>query len=156
MTGGDCGRPGFNVYLVDTDVISMVSPSRLVPSALLTWMDTNSASLFLSAVTVAEIASGIANARRSGARRKNAELQAWLEAVLHLYWDRVLAFDVAAARIAGAMSDRARSHGHAPGLADIIIASTAKRYDLTVLSRNVRHFEPLGVAVVDPFRKLPP
>jgi len=59
------------------------------------------------------------------------------------------------ARIAAAMSDRARSLGHAPGLADIIVASTAEQHGLMILSRNIRHFKPLGVAVVDPFLNLP-
>lgn len=119
-------------------------------------MDSHSASLFLSAVTVAEIEDGIAESRREGARRKSADLAAWLETVLHLYGDRVLAFDVATARIAGAISDRARGLGQAPGFADIIIAATAKHHGLTILSRNVRHLVPLGVVVVDPFSRLPP
>jgi predicted nucleic acid-binding protein len=119
-------------------------------------MDRNSASLFLSAVTVAEIEDGIAKSRREGATRKSADLTAWLETVLHLYGDRVLAFDTPTARIAGAIADRARGRGHAPGLADVIVAATAQRHQLTILSRNVRHIEPLGVAVIDPFKKLPP
>ncbi len=105
----------------------------------------------MSAVTVAEIQDGIARLGRDGAKRKSADLTAWLDTVLHLYGDRILAFDAATARIAGAMSDRARGVGHAPGLADIIIAATAQHRGLTVLSRNLRHLEPLGVAVVDPF-----
>jgi len=68
----------------------------------------------------------------------------------------VLAFDASTARIAGAMSDRARGQGHAPGLADIIVAATARRHGLTILSRNLRHIEQLGVAVIDPFVNLPP
>jgi len=119
-------------------------------------MDAHSASLFLSAVTVAEIEDGIAKSRREGATRKSADLTAWLETVLHLYGDRILAFDARTARIAGAMSDRARGKGHVPGLADIIVAATAQRHGLTILSRNLRHIEPLGVAVIDPFVKLPP
>jgi predicted nucleic acid-binding protein len=119
-------------------------------------MDRHSASLFLSVVTVAEIEEGIAKSRREGATRESADPMAWLEMVLHLYGDRVLAFDAPTARIAGAMSDRARGRGHAPGLADIIVAATAQRHALTVLSRNLRHMEPLGVAVIDPFAKLPP
>jgi predicted nucleic acid-binding protein len=119
-------------------------------------MDTYSASLFLSAVTVAEIEDGIAKSRREGATRKSADLSAWLETVLHLYGDRVLAFDVATARIAGAISDRARGAGQTPGFADIIIAATAQHHGLTMLSRNLRHFETLGVAVIDPFTRLPP
>jgi toxin FitB len=144
------------VYLVDTNVISAAAPSRPAPPALVEWMDAHSAALFISAVTVAEIEDGIAKLRRERAVRKSADLTAWLETVLHLYGDRILAFDAATARIAGAMSDRARGLGHAPGLADIIIAATAQHRGLTILSRNLRHLEPLGVAVVDPFVKLPP
>jgi toxin FitB len=145
------------VYLVDTNVISAAAPSRPMPPALVAWMDLHSAALFLSAVTVAEIEDGIAKLRREGAKRKSANLTAaWLETVLHLYGDRVLAFDAPTARIAGALSDRARGLGHAPGLADIIVAATARQHGLTILSRNLRHLDPLGVAAIDPFAKLPP
>ena len=144
------------MYLVDTNVISAAAPSRPVLPALIEWMDAQSAHLFLSAVTVAEIEDGIAKSQREGARRKSADLTAWLETVLHLYGERVLAFDTPAARIAGAMVDRARGQGHSPGFADIIIAATAQYYGLTILSRNLRHLEPLGVTVIDPFAKLPP
>jgi predicted nucleic acid-binding protein len=144
------------VYLVDTNVISAAAPSRPVPPALVEWMDMHSASLFLSVVTVAKIEDGIAKSRREGATRKGSDLAAWLETVLHLYGDRVLAFDASTARIAGAMTDRARSQGQAPGFADIIIAATAQHHGLTVLSRNLKHLEPLGVVVIDPFSRLPP
>ena len=143
------------MYLVDTNVISAAAPSRPAPFELVEWMDANSASLFLSAVTVAEIEDGIAKSRRERATRKSADLMAWLETLLHLYSDRILAFDLATARIAGAISDRARGLGHAPGFADIIIAASAQYHGLTILSRNLRHLEPLGVAVVDPFAGLP-
>ena len=143
------------MYLVDTNVISAAAPSPPVSATFVEWIDTHSASLFLSAVTVAEIEDGIAKLRREGATRKSADLTAWLNGVLHLYSDRVLAFDATIARIAGAISDRARGLGHAPGLADIIVAATAQHHGLTILSRNLRHLEPLGVAVLDPFVKLP-
>jgi toxin FitB len=144
------------MYLVDTNVISAAAPSRPVSPALTEWMDAHSASLFLSVVTVAEIEDGIAKSRREGATRKSTDLPAWLETVLHLYGDRILAFDVATARIAGAISDRSRGLGQTPGFADIIIAATAQHHGLTILSRNLRHFEPFGVAVLDPFARLPP
>ena len=70
--------------------------------------------------------------------------------------DCVLPFDIGAARIAGALTDRARAAGHAPGFADIAIAATAVNRDPTVLTRNLRHFEPLAVPARDPFRGLPP
>jgi predicted nucleic acid-binding protein len=119
-------------------------------------MDGHSASLYLSVVSVAEIEDGIAKARREKARRKAADLAAWLEVLLHLYASRILAFDLPAARIAGALSDMARSQGTAPGFGDLAIAATARRHGLTILTRNTRHFTPLGVPAVNPFEELPP
>lgn len=103
-----------------------------------------------------EIEDGIAKSRREGAVRKRADLSAWLETVLHLYGDRILAFDTRTARLAGSLADRARGQGQAPGFADIIIVATAQNHGLTILSRNLRHLEPLGVAAIDPFAELPP
>lgn len=143
-------------YLVDTNVISATSPTApVIRSELAEWMDIHSASLFLSAVTIAEIADGIAKAKREGAKRKAPQLSAWLRTVLHLYGDRVLAFDSATAEIAGAFSDLACARGHSPGFADIAIAATAYHHDLMILSRNKRHFASMDVAVIDPFRELP-
>ena len=143
------------MYLVDTNIISAGAPSRVAPPEIVAWMDVHAALLFLSAITVAEIEDGIARLRREGATRKSDNLGAWLEALLHLYTDRILAFDTSTARIAGALSDRARGQRHAPGLADIIIAATARHHGLTILSRNLRHFAPLDVPVLDPFAALP-
>jgi|SRR5271166_903962 len=84
------------MYLVDTNVISAGAPTKAVALVELTkWMDEHSTQLYLSVVTVAKIEDGIAKARRERARRKAADLMAWLDTVLHLYGDRVLAFDVA-------------------------------------------------------------
>lgn len=144
------------MYLVDTNVVSAAAPGRAHRSpALVHWMDRNAESLFLSVVSVTEIARGIASQRRTGAHARAARLQDWLELVVHLYGDQVLPFDVAAARVAGQLGDRAQASGAPRGFADIAIAATAASRGLTVLTRNVRHFEPLGVAVVDPFAKLP-
>jgi toxin FitB len=143
------------LYLVDTNVISARAPARVTPAEMAAWMDANSAKLFLSVATIAEIEDGIAKARREGATRKSRDLSAWLETLLHLYAARILPFDLATARVAGALSDDARGQGQAPGFADIIIAATAQRHGLTILTRNLRHFEPLGVTVHNPFARLP-
>jgi predicted nucleic acid-binding protein len=143
-------------YLVDTNVISIAVPTAAVtPVEFLRWMDSRSNDLFLSAISVAEIADGIAKVERQGAKRKAADLSAWLRTLLHLYGDRVLAFDGATARIAGALSDLARSRGRLPGLADVIIAATARQHNLIILSRNERHFTPMDAALIDPFQQLP-
>ena len=83
------------LYLVDTDVISAGAPAkRRASAAIILWMDRHSDRLFLSVITIAEIAEDIAKAHREGARRKATALAGWLEAVLHLYSSRVLPFDV--------------------------------------------------------------
>jgi predicted nucleic acid-binding protein len=144
------------VYLVDTNVISASAPTKIkqLPD-LAGWMDRNSAALYLSVITIAEVEDGIAKAQRKNAHRKADRLAAWLEALLHLYLDRVLPLDVAAARILGRLSDRARGHGQSPGFADLAIAATAAHYDFTILTRNVRHFAGQGLRVHDPFVALP-
>lgn len=53
------------------------------------------------------------------------------------------------------LSGGAPTQGQAPGLADLAIAATALSNGLTVLTRNLRHFSPLGVAAFDPYEKLP-
>ena len=51
--------------------------------------------------------------------------------------------------------DRVRATGRAPGFADMAIAATAASRSLTVLTRNLRHFAPLGAPAIDPFDTLP-
>jgi toxin FitB len=144
------------VYLVDTDIVSVGAPSKTAsPQALVAWMDHNSADLYMSTVSIAEIEAGVARLRRQGAKRRAGALNAWLDTLLHLYAERILPFEVRAARIAGALADRAQSLGQAPGLADVVIAATAKLRGLTILTRNTRHFAPLGVPFLDPFVRLP-
>ena len=144
------------MYLVDTNVVSAGAPGRADRSAaLVQWMDGHAEELFASVITVTEIVHGIARQRRRGSPVRAARLQEWLDVVLHLYGGRVLPFDVPAAQLAGQLGDRAQALGSAPGFADIAIAATAASRGFTVLTRNLRHFEPLGVAAVDPFLELP-
>jgi toxin FitB len=142
------------VYLVDTNVISATAPAK-AGHDLTQWMDLNSDRLYISTITVAEIEDGIAKLRRERATRRAKALTAWLETLLHLYAERVLAFDIATARIAGAFSDLARSKGRPAGFPDIAIAATAKAHGLMLLTRNVKHFTPFGLAIHDPFSSLP-
>jgi predicted nucleic acid-binding protein len=144
------------VYLVDTDVLSTRAPTKAVPQRdLRAWMERNSARLYLSVISIAEVEAGIGKSRRAGAMGKAVRLAEWLETVVHLYRDRIIPVDVAVARRAGALTDRARAGGHAPNLADLSIAATAEVYGYTVLTQNVRHFLPLGVRAIDPSTLVP-
>lgn len=145
------------MYLVDTEVLSAGAPTIAVAARdLVAWMDRNSAGLYLSVITVAEVEDGIAKSRRQGAHRKAKRLSEWLETLLHLYGARVLPICLETARRIGVLADRARGQGHEPGLANLAIAATAQLRGWTVLTRNLRHFfAPLGVPALDPFAALP-
>ena len=145
------------MYLADTNAISTGAPGqRDRHPGLVTWIESNGELLFLSVVTLTEIAAGIAKARRGGAVGKADRLQRWFGEVVRSHGSHVLAVDAATAMVAGAMADVARGQGHAPDLADILIAATAQQHGLTVLTRNIRHFGLLGVPCLDPFARLPP
>jgi predicted nucleic acid-binding protein len=143
------------MFLLDTNVISALAPSKRAAAAeLAAWLDRASPSLFLSVITATEVAAGIAKAEREGAGAKARALAEWWQAVEHFYGARVLPFDQRCAQRAGRLLDRARAHR--PGFEDIAIAATADVHGLTVLTRNLRHFTPLDVPVLDPFQGLPP
>ena len=139
-------------WLLDTDALSAFGPGKppISPSAA-AWFREHTDLLFLSTITVAEIVGGIAKLQRTGATRRAGDLHRWFDRMLSLYRERVLPFDLAAAQIAGALSDAAVAKGRHPGLADVAIGAIAKSQQLVVLTLNLRHFEPLGVETLNPF-----
>jgi toxin FitB len=142
------------MFLVDTNVISALAPSKREEiGPLVEWLDRASPRLFLSVISAAEVKSGIAKAERVGATTKARSLTQWWESIEYLYAEKLLPFDLRCAYIAGEILDAARAHQ--PGFEDIAIAATARVHELTVLTRNLRHFEPLGVRAIDPFAALP-
>ncbi len=144
--------------MLDTNVVSAFAPGRaVIPSSLAAWFEAQTDRLFLSSITIIEIEAGIAKLRRNGAVRRADDLTAWFDRLLGYYGSKVLALDDAIARVAGAMTDRACASGRDPGLADVAIAATAAVHGLLVLTRNGKHFAPLGIMHFDPFTDtLPP
>lgn len=144
------------MFLVDTNVLSAAAPTQAAAAPeLVAWMDRHSADLYLSVITVAEIEAGITKSRRQGAHRKAERLAEWLAALLHLYGARIVSVDLAVAQHLGCLIDRTREQGRKPDLADLAIAATALCHGWMVLTRNLRHFTPLGVPAHDPFLSVP-
>jgi toxin FitB len=139
-------------WLLDTDVLSAFAPGRrTIPPDAAAWFDDRTEALYLSAVTAAEIEVGIAKLYRGGAGPRAGALRLWFDRILAIYGDRVLPFDLAAARVAGPLGDAALAAGRHPGFADVAIAAIAKARELVVVTLNRRHFERLGVSIVNPF-----
>ena len=97
-------------YLLDTNVISMLSPSRAEASAgFLDWLERMDAGgrLFLSVVTIHEIEKGIALLEHKGATGKAANLKLWLAGLVATYDDKIIAVDTVAAALAGQLEAKA-------------------------------------------------
>lgn len=132
------------MYLLDTNVISELRKVR-PHGAVVAWLEgVRDGDLHLSAVTLGEIQAGAEITRERDAA-KAAEIEAWLELVAGTW--NVLAADGpvfrAWARLMHARDDRL--------IEDALIAATALVHGLTVVTRNVKDFRKLGVAVLDPF-----
>ena len=137
------------MYLVDTDVISNSRKrSRANPGVRRFFRDaaTDGIPLFLSAVTVGELCQGVETVRHRGDLAQATRLARWLATVIGDYGDAILPFDEEIAQIWGRLRVP-----HAENPLDKQIAATALIYGLTVVTRNVAHYEPTGVAVLNPF-----
>jgi predicted nucleic acid-binding protein len=134
------------MLLIDTDVLSALNKRRRSRDVEAWFNRQRDSDLFLSVVSIGEIERGISLQRRDNPDFAHA-LAAWLDQVLATYSDRILPFDLAAARRWGQLSAKLGHHG-----ADLQIAATALEHGFSVVTRNVEHFEPTGVSVVNPFR----
>ncbi len=133
------------MYLLDTNVLSALRKGD-DRSNLTGWMSAQRMSdLYVSVVSVAEVERGITRQRRRNPAFAQA-LASWMDGVLAVYGEHILPVDLAVARRWGILSG---ALGHQSE--DLIIAATALEHGLTVVTRNVRHFEPTGVPVLNPF-----
>jgi len=138
------------MLLLDSNVVSEVMAAK--PHAtVLAWLDRQPwTSLWTTAITVLEIRSGL-DTMASGRRR--AELQAAFEGLIAGPFEhRVLAFDYAAAEEAALLTEARHRSGRPRELRDTMIAGIALAQRATLATRNVRHFDDLDLAVVNPWQ----
>lgn len=135
------------MYLLDTVVFSEFFKRRPHP-AFTHWLaQREELPLFLSVVTIGEVERGTERQRDRNPAFAEA-LASWLERSLETYRDRILPATTNIARRWGRISARLGRDD-----IDLLIAATALEHGLTVVTRNVRHFTPTGVAVENPFEK---
>jgi toxin FitB len=132
------------VYLVDTNVVSELRKPRPHPRAIAWLNGVSDRDLFLSAVTVGELQAGVEITRRQD-KTKAEEIEAWVDKIAGAW--NILPMDARVFRQWARMM-----HGRSDDLIeDTMIAATARVHDLTVVTRNIRNFRPLGVPTLDPF-----
>jgi predicted nucleic acid-binding protein len=132
---------------LDTVVVSETFKRRRDPGVVDWLSSTPPEHQRISAMTIAEIEVGIERQRRRN-RTDADDIARWLESMLRGYGDRVLALDVGVARRLGRLAAQVGNKGW-----DLAIAATALEHGLTVVTRNVRDFQPTGVPVLNPFRR---
>ena len=136
------------MYLLDTNVVSELRRAGKAHPSVKMWADTlPSAGFYLSVISILELEIGILLIERRD-RKQGSILRAWMDGhVLPTFAGRILAIDTAVAQRCAAFhvpdprSDR-----------DALIAATALVHGMTVVTRNVGHFQPMGVAVINPWQ----
>ena len=137
------------MILVDTNVVS--EPLRRAPDPrVAAWLDGQALeTLYLSAVTVAELRFGV---RSLSAGRRRDRLHEDLEGqVLPMFAGRVLVFDLAASQAYAELMAAARSDGRTIPVSDGYVAATAAANGMMVATRDTAPFEAAGLKTVDPW-----
>lgn len=135
------------MFLLDTNVVSELRRPERADGHVRAWAAKTPLALYaLSVVTVQELERGTLLMERRDAKQ-GAILRRWLEdEVLTRLAPRILPIDVAIARRCAGL--------HVPDPRperDALIAATALTHGLTVVTRNAADFEPMGVALLNPW-----
>lgn len=137
------------MILLDTNVVSALMQRDPDP-AVVGWLDRQPPeSVWTSAVTVFEVRFGL-ELLATGRRRRQLE-DTFARALAEDFEGRVLPFDEAAALAAGAMAAARRRAGRTIEIRDVQIAGIAAARKATLATRNTRHFDGLGVPLIDPW-----
>ena len=136
-----------NGFLLDTNVISELVSTK-PDQRVVDWMDAATEDrLFLSVMTLGEIRQGVASLPQS---QKRTRLEMWLEVDLRLrFAGRILTIDEAVADRWGWIM--VQDKGRTPAVVDSIIAATALRHDLRMVTRNISDFSVPGLTLINPW-----
>ncbi len=133
-------------YVLDTNVVSALRVRGRNRQVEIWAASVSVTDQFVTAMTMAELERGVVTKERSDPAQGEV-LRRWFEErVLPAFADRVLPFDLPAARVLATY----RVPEHAP-FDDAVIAAIAHATQMTVATRNTKHFEPLGVRCVNPW-----
>lgn len=136
------------MFLLDTNAIS--EPKRAQPDqGVIAWLSGQLLSdLHISVITVGELRRGIV--RLEPGRRRD-DLDFWLEDMILRYGERILPVDLDVTERWASLAEANRAAGRPSEMSDELIAATAHVHGLTVVTRNVRHFENTGCRVLSPW-----
>jgi predicted nucleic acid-binding protein len=137
-------------FLLDTNVVSeWVKPT---PDAnVVRWLsEVDEDQVFLSVASLAEIRRGI---ELMDPGRRRDRLADWLLRELPARFEgRILDIDRRIAESWGVVMARGRKAGLNLNSLDAFFAATAEVHRVTLVTRNVQHFERLGILLLNPWK----
>ena len=137
------------MILLDTNVVSALM-RREPETRVVAWLDEQpDESIWLPSIAAFEIRFGL-ELLPPGRRRTDLE-RAFERAVEEDFAGRVVPFDLAAAQAAGVLAAQRRREGRPVEIRDVQIAGIARSRKATLVTRNARHLEGLGLTLVDPW-----
>ena len=137
------------MILLDTNVISELMRSEPAQTVLDWFGKHDAADLFISAITEAELRTGVA-ILADGQRRDRLQLA--IDAMIDQdFQGRVLPFDSRAAKAYAEIAAQRRAAGRPIAEADCQIAAIARAIDASIATRNVKDFDGCGVRVINPW-----
>ncbi|MGQ0711783.1 MAG: type II toxin-antitoxin system VapC family toxin [Rhodoferax sp.] len=134
-------------WLLDTCVVSELTRKAPEP-AVVEWLEAHGDEALLSAVTLGEIQYGI---ERLAVGRGRNTLQQWFDGLCTQFVARTVATDEAVWRTYGRLKASVEAIGRPQEDLDLLIAATAAVHQLTLVTRNVKHFEDTGVKLLNPW-----
>lgn len=134
--------------LLDTCVVSELRRTSPNPAVLEAVSQIPQENLFISVITMGEIQKGIALLPQGRRRR---ELDLWFAGLHAQFTGQIINVDLETAVIWGELSASTRLGGKTILAADLLIAASALRHGLRVMTRNTRNFASSGVPLIDPW-----
>jgi toxin FitB len=137
------------VIILDTNVISAcMRPMKNKP--VIDWLNRRSMEkLWTTTITLFELRYGI---EKLTAGSHKSELEAsWQEFGSIIFGDRILTFDLRAARAAAELAAVRAQKGRNVDSRDTFIAGVAISRGATLATRNARDFADAGISLVDPW-----
>jgi toxin FitB len=137
------------VIILDTNVVSEMM--RVEPdSSVIKWLDKQPPDeLWLTAINAAELMFGIV--RLPDGERKRQLANALAETLNEDFSGRILPFDAQAAERFATIAAKRESQGRVGSVADTQIAAICIVHSATLATRNVRHFDDIGLSLVNPW-----
>jgi toxin FitB len=137
-------------FLLDTNVISEWVKPRPSPRVIAWLAEVDEERVFLSVASLAEIRRGV-ELMPPGKRRDR--LAAWLSEDLPVRFEgRILSIDSRIAETWGLVMVRGHKAGMNVSVWDAFFAATAEVHRLTLVTRNIQHFEMLGIPLLNPWQ----